>query len=181
MSNPFVLAVGDIPTGLSEPVDAQGASPVPWGGNMLGVAEGAPVEVHGTLANLGEAIMATVQVSGEATGTCSRCLQDLSTTLEYSISDVFGLTPDFITADDSADDEAEEEIDEPLLVHDNAIDITQLVINEAGLNAPFSPVCTDFGTECREDTPSPDGISEEADDEDKPDPRWAGLEKFKNL
>lgn len=148
---------------------------------MLGVAEGAPVEVHGTLANLGEAIMATVQVSGEATGTCSRCLQDLSTTLEYSISDVFGLTPDFITADDSADDEAEEELDEPLLVHDNAIDITQLVINEAGLNAPFSPVCTDFGAECREDTPSPDGISEEVDDEDKPDPRWAGLEKFKNL
>lgn len=181
MTNPFVLAVGDIPTGLSEPVDAQGASPVPWGGNMLGVAEGAPVEVHGTLANLGEAIMATVQVSGEATGTCSRCLQDLSTTLEYSISDVFGLTPDFITADDSADDEAEEELDEPLLVHDNAIDITQLVINEAGLNAPFSPVCTDFGAECREDTPSPDGISEEVDDEDKPDPRWAGLEKFKNL
>lgn len=180
MSNPFVLAVGDIPTGLSEQVDAQGASPVAWGGNMLGVAEGAPVEVHGTLANLGEAIMATLQVSGEATGTCSRCLQGLSTTLEYSISDVFGLTPDFITTDDS-DDEPDDEADEPLLVQENAIDITQLVIDEAGLNAPFSPVCADFGAECREDTPAPDGISEEAEDEDRPDPRWAGLEKFKNL
>lgn len=180
MSNPFVLAVGDIPTGLSEQVNAQGASPVAWGGNMLGVAEGAPVEVHGTLANLGEAIMATLQVSGEATGTCSRCLQGLSTTLEYSISDVFGLTPDFITTDDS-DDDADDDPDEPLLVHDNAVDITQLVIDEAGLNAPFSPVCADFGAECREDTPAPDGISEEAEDEDRPDPRWAGLEKFKNL
>ena len=180
MSNPFVLAVGDIPTGLSEQVDAQGASPIAWGGNMLGVAEGAPVEVHGTLANLGEAIMATLQVSGEATGTCSRCLQELSTTLEYSISEVFGLTPDFITTDDG-DDDADDEPDEPLLVQDNAIDITQLVIDEAGLNAPFSPVCADFGAECREDTPAPDGISEEAEDEDRPDPRWAGLEKFKNL
>ncbi|WP_034986376.1 YceD family protein [Corynebacterium jeikeium] len=180
MSNPFVLAVGDIPTGLSEPVDAQGASPVPWGGNMLGVAEGAPVEVHGTLANLGEAIMANLQVSGEAKGTCSRCLQELSTTLEYSISDVFGLTPDFITDDSPEGDDAEDE-EEPLLVQDNAIDITQLVIDEAGLNAPFSPVCADFGAECREDTPAPDGISEEAEEDDRPDPRWAGLEKFKNL
>ena len=45
------------------------------------------------------------------------------------------------------------------------------------LSADFA----DFGAECREDTPAPDGISEEAEDEDRPDPRWAGLEKFKNL
>lgn len=173
MSNPFVLPVHDIAVGATEPVDTSGASPIRWGGNMLAVEEGASVEVHGTLASMGEAVLANVQVTGEATGTCALCLQDITTTFAYTISDVFGFHADFISGD-----EAEEDEDEPLLVEDNAVDITQLVVDEAGLNAPFSPVCADYDQMCRDDIPAPDGVSEEVAAERKTDPRWAGLEKF---
>lgn len=175
MSNPFKLSVSDIAAGLTESVDTSGASPVRWGGNMLAVEEGAPVEVHGSLSHVGEAVMANVDVIGQASGTCALCLQDINTEFRYTIGDVFGFSADFISGEDAEEDE------EPLLVTDDAIDITQLVVDEAGLNAPFSPVCTDYGQSCREDTPAPDGVSEEVVEEDTPDPRWAGLQKFKDL
>ncbi|HIW96590.1 MAG TPA: DUF177 domain-containing protein [Candidatus Corynebacterium gallistercoris] len=174
MSNPFKLSVSDIATGLTEPVDTSGPSPVRWGGNMLAVEEGAPVEVHGSLSNVGEAVMANVDVSGHATGTCALCLQEITTEFRYTIGDVFGFSSDFISGEDGEEDE------EPLLVSEDMVDITQLVVDEAGLNAPFSPVCANYGQSCQEDTPAPDGVSEEVEQEEKPDPRWAALQKFKD-
>ena len=174
MSNPFILDVQDIPTGLTEPVDTSGPSPVRWGGNMLAVEEGQPVEVHGTLSNLGEAVMVRATVIGEACGKCGRCLQDITTEFSYDINEVFGFNPDFITGD-----EADEDEDAPLLVEEDKVDITQLVLDEAGLSVPFNPTCEDYEVECNEDTPEPDGTVEELEKEDKPDPRWAALEKFK--
>ena len=62
------------------------------------------------------------------------------------------------------------------------MDITQAVIDEAGLNLPFNPTCLDFDSSCAEsdsEVPEPDGISGE---EERIDPRWAGLaEKFGSL
>ncbi|KAB1503840.1 DUF177 domain-containing protein [Corynebacterium sp. 320] len=190
MSNPFVIEVSDVPTGLSEPVEATGPSPVRWGGNMLAVEENTPVEVHGTLSNLGEAVLINAQVQAAAAGTCSLCLQDIQTTFDYTINDVFGFTEDFISGDDADDEDGE-----PLLVKDGTIDITQLVLDEAGLNAPFSPVCEDFGQHCVEETPTPagtvdgalavggesarpEGLDGEDADEEPIDPRWAALKKF---
>ncbi|WJY72943.1 hypothetical protein CAURIC_06585 [Corynebacterium auriscanis] len=174
MSNPFILDVQDIPTGLTEPVDTSGPSPVRWGGNMLAVEEGQPVEVHGTLSNLGEAVMVRATVTGEARGKCGRCLQEINTEFNYDISEVFGFSPEFIRGD-AVDDEE----DEPMLVEDNSVDITQLVLDEAGLNVPFNPTCEFYDLDCNEETPEPDGVVEELEQEEKPDPRWAGLEKFK--
>lgn len=176
MSNPFVLSVQDIPAGHTEVIDTSGPSPVRWGGSMLAVEEGTPVELHGTLSNVGEAIMVNAQVHGSATGTCTVCLQDIATDFDYHISDVFGFSADFIKGDDAGKDE-----DEPLLVEGDSVDVTQLVIDEAGLNAPFNPSCRDFCFQCLEDTPRPDGVSEEVAAEPAEDPRWAGLAKFKGL
>lgn len=176
MSNPFVIHVGDIPNGSLERITTSGPSPVRWGGQMLAVEEGTTVDVDATVNNLGEAFMVQATVFGEANGTCSRCLRPLTPELKVSISEVFGTTPDFIQGDEGEEDE------EPPLVVDNAVDISQSIVDEAGLNAPFSPVCEDFDLECEDATPAPDGVSEEQDEEDnRPDPRWAGLEKFKDL
>lgn len=176
MSNPFVLSVSEIATGLSEPVDTSGSSPVHWGGTMMGVAEGARVELHGVLSNLGEAVLIDADVSGEAAGTCVRCLNDLRSEFRVHISDVFGFSPDFITGDELDEEDADEE---PLLVgRDDTVDVTQLVVNEAGLTAPFSPVCADYGAECSEVTPAPDGVADDPDANDAEgsiDPRWAAL------
>lgn len=143
---------------------------------MLAVEEGTPVDVEATINNLGEAFMVQATVFGEAHGTCARCLRSLNPQLTVSISEVFGTTPDFIQGDEGDDDE------EPPLVVDNSVDISQSILDEAGLNAPFSPSCEDFNLDCEEDIPVPDGVSEEqSEDMDRIDPRWAGLEKFKDL
>lgn len=200
MTNPFILDVRNIATGLSEQVDASGPSPVRWGGEMFAVAEGSPVEVHGLLNNFGEVIMVDAAVEGTANLTCAVCLSERNTPVSVHINDVFGFSPDFIrlaedsangskAANGSADAHGSSDIDdaeETLLVDNDTIDITQLVINEAGLNAPFSPVCADFGFECADTVPKPDGESKDQGNKNSDttdakaiDPRWAGLEKFK--
>lgn len=173
MSNPFVIHVGDIASGASETINTTGPSPVRWGAQMLAVEENTPVSVTATINNLGEAFMVNAEVDGEATGTCARCLQPLNPEFTVRVNEVFGANPDFIEGDEAEEGEG------PNLVEDNAIDISQLVIDEAGLNTPFSPTCETYGTACQESTPEPDGISEDVEAEDTPDPRWAGLEKFK--
>ena len=189
MSNPFVLDVSDVQTGMTEAVDTSGPSPVRWGGNMLAVLEDTPTELHGTISNVGEAVMVNATVEAQAHGTCSLCLQEITTPFEFNISDVFGFDPGFIGGDEAEGDE-----EGPHLVEDGTVDVTQLVLDEAGLNAPFSPVCEDFGQECLEETPAPAGIVDGAmakggesarpvgvagvEEEDAIDPRWAGLQKF---
>ncbi|AGP31045.1 YceD family protein [Corynebacterium terpenotabidum] len=150
-----------------------GQSPVRLGGEMLGVAEGSPVEIVADVSNLGESLLVDATVYARVSGQCSRCLAAIDEPLEVRVNDVFGITPDFITRDGVAGGDVDEDDDfEPLFVQDDMVDITQLVLDETGLTIPFNPVCDDYGHECAEDTPSPDGISGEAD---APDPRWSGL------
>lgn len=149
-----------------------GASPVRLGGEMLGVAEGEQVDVVADITNLGESVMVDATVHARLSGQCSRCLQPIAQQNSLHISDVFGTTPDFISGDDA------EEGDEPNMVDHDRVDITQLLVDEAGLNLPFNPVCEDYGQDCSDATPEPDGVSGEQE-EDPIDPRWAALaEKF---
>ncbi len=180
MSNPFILDVHDIlrQQGAPEHIQTSGESPLHLGGEMFGIAKGSTVTVDVLLTNLGEAIMVDGTITGTADGECARCLRDFHNPLEVKVHQVFGTSPDFITSDSSEDDE---DVDEPPVVVDDKIDLTQTIVDEAGLNAPFSPTCDNFRMECEDSTPEPDGISEEVEAEEKVDPRWAGLEKFKNL
>lgn len=148
---------------------------------MLGVAEGSPVEVVADVANLGESLLVDATVHARATGQCSRCLASLDEPLTVRVSDVFGLTPDFITRDGASAAEARDDDDdfEPLFVQEDMVDITQLVVDEAGLTLPFNPVCGDYGRECGGDIPAPDGVSGEQDE--PVDPRWAGLAALSGL
>ena len=179
MSNPFVLEVSNIQTGMTEAVDTSGPSPVRWGGEMLAVEEGTPTELHGQVSNVGEAIMVNADVQAKATGTCSLCLQEITSDFNFHVSDVFGFEPTFIGGDEGEQGDEEG----PQLVENGTVDVTQMVLDEAGLSAPFSPVCEDFGQQCQEETPAPAGVVEEleeqAEEDDSIDPRWAGLEKFK--
>lgn len=176
-TDPFQLEVREAlrATGLPQHLTATGPSPVRLGGEMLGVEEGTPVEVVADVSNLGESLLVDATVYARATGQCSRCLADLDEPFSVHVSDVFGTTPDFITRDGVSGAEAGDDDDdfEPLMVDDDMVDITQLVLDEAGLTLPFSPVCGDYGRQCAGDTPAPDGVS--GGDDAAPDPRWAGL------
>lgn len=169
MSNdPFLLDVREPlqAVGVPHHVTTTGDAPVRLGGEMLGVAEGTPVEVVADLTNLGESLLVDATVHARVTGQCSRCLNQLDVEHSLHISDVFGMTPDFIGGDEA------EEGEEPLMVEEDRVDITQLLVDEAGLTLPFNPVCGDYGLECNDAIPAPDGISGE---ETVVDPRWAGL------
>lgn len=180
MSNPFILDVQDLlgQQGGPEHVHTTGETPHNLGGEMFGITPGTSVDIDLVLTNLGEAIMAQGTVSGQASVECGRCLRHFTTDLSIKVDQVFGTSADFITTEDEDSDEEAEEL--PPLVEDDRIDLTQTVLNEAGLNAPFNPVCADYGLECETTVPEPDGISEEEAEKEKVDPRWAGLSAIKS-
>ena len=80
---------------------------------------------------------------------------------------------------DAEDDEDAGSGDEiPQVSHEDTIDLLQTVTDELVVALPFNPVCEDG---CPDDapTPAPDGVSGE-ETEERVDPRWAGLEKFRD-
>ena len=179
-SSPFVLDVSTcLQGGMPEQFRKVGDSPVRVGVEMIGIAAGEEVVVDGIVTNLGSGVMVDATVTAKATGECVRCLAPLNPELSFHISAVFSNNEDFITGDDAEEEDLEDEVGQ---IVDNTVDITQAVIDEAGLNLPFNPTCLDFDSsraESDSEVPEPDGISGE---EERIDPRWAGLaEKFGSL
>lgn len=174
MTSPFIFDCATLLRGgmMPEQRTQTGPAPVRIGVAMIGIEEGSEVTVDATLTPLGEGIMVDADVHAQLTGQCSRCLVQLDPEQTFHINEVFAASPDFIQGDEADDDE------DPLPeVKDNLIDLLQTVIDAVGLELPFNPTCAEFGLECAsDDVPEPDGVSGE---EDRPDPRWAGLEKFK--
>lgn len=169
--SPFVFYVADvIRNGITDYRTQTGPSPTRIGPAMIAIPEGGEVTVSATLNPLGEAVMVDADISAKLQGECVRCLAPLTPQSDLHVTQVFALTEDFIQGD-----EAEDEDDELPLVEKDHIDLLQTVLDEAGMTLPFNPVCPDGCT--NEDTPAPDGESEKAQEE-KVDPRWAGLEKF---
>lgn len=169
-NSPFIFDVGAIMRrGMAETVTQQGPSPVRIGPAMIAIEESAPVSVEATLTPLGDAVMADATVTATLTGECVRCLKPLHPETQIHVNVVFAASEDFITGDEAGDDE-----DELPMVDNDHIDLVQAVIDEAGLSLPFNPTC-EGGCEENSDVPAPDGISGE---EERTDPRWAGLEKF---
>lgn len=165
MTSPFVFNIAGL-TDFTQRTQT-GPSPMRIGPEMIGLAEGEEVTVEATLSQLGGGILVDADVRGRLTGQCVRCLTELHPELELHVSQVFAVSPDFVTGE-----EGDEVDDLPEVVGDR-IDLLQTVIDEAGLTLPFNPTCEGGCGET--ETPAPDGVSGEF----KPvDPRWANLEKF---
>lgn len=176
MTSPFVFNVAALlrGSGMPEQRTQTGPSPERIGLSMIAIEKDAPVTVDATLTPLGEGIMVDAVVTATLAGQCARCLTGLKPEQDFKINEVFAASEDFIQGDEAGDDE--DEI--PMVEHDQ-IDLLQSVIDVVGLELPFNPTCEEFGIEClQDDVPAPDGVSGEDEDE-LPDPRWAGLEKFK--
>lgn len=163
-------------SGAVETIDTEGVSPARIGPEMIAFGVGAPLSVHATVTNVGEGLVVDADISGPGEAECVRCLTSLEPQLSFHVNGVWALSDTFITSDDAADSDE----DEPTpMVHDNHVDLTQAVIDEAGVSLPFSPTCEQFGCECDSQTPQPDGVSGEGE---TVDPRWAGLQdKLKDL
>ena len=196
-ANPFIFDIarlGKDPLTLTQ----TGAAPVRLGAEMMVIAEGTPVEVTATIYPLGEGVQADITATGTAVATCVRCLREHQIAADVQATGIFALSPRFISQSDSfggsgtggpgtggsgaggsgAGGSSGDEDDDVPLIENDLMDVTQLLIDEAGTQFPFNPTClTLTGTDCSDDAdvPAPDGISGE-----QTDPRWDALKNWGN-
>jgi uncharacterized protein len=143
---------------------------------VIGVPEGAPVELELRLESVMEGVLVTGTARATAEGECVRCLEPVELELEADFQEMFSY-PD---ADDRGrpvaepGDDAEDDEDR-LFVEDGLIDLEAVLRDAVVLALPMQPVC-------REDCP---GLCAEcgarlADDpdhhHDAVDIRWAALQ-----
>ncbi|MBO2463038.1 MULTISPECIES: YceD family protein [Actinomadura] len=141
-------------------------APEDFGVEMVGVPEGAAIELDLRL----EAVLEGVLVTGTATvpleGECARCLDPIASSFEADFQELF-VYPDTRSGGNAEDDE--------LRLEDDLIDLEPVLRDAVLLALPLSPLC-------RDDCP---GLCAEcgarlADDPDHHhdvvDPRWAALQ-----
>jgi uncharacterized protein len=143
------------------------SAPADLGVEMVGVPEGADIELDFRL----EAVMEGVLVSGTAraplTGECARCLEPVTSSIEVDFQELF------VYSDTRSGESAEE--DERRLEGD-LIDLEPVVRDAMVLALPLSPLCQDdcpgLCSECgvRLADAEPDHHHEAVD------PRWAALQ-----
>ncbi|WP_158256042.1 DUF177 domain-containing protein [Corynebacterium sp. 13CS0277] len=178
MTSPLNFDVTDILRGAnSATLDSSGPAPARIGLNMVAFEEGAPLDVTAHFTPLGgETVNAFATVSGPQTVQCARCLATFTHDDSVEINRVYTADPNLVQGEEAEDEDADEGVE---VFEGTVVDLTQALIDEAGLTWPFSPVCADYGRECdTDDVPAPDGESGK-DEKNLIDPRWAGLEKFK--
>jgi uncharacterized protein len=143
------------------------AAPADLGVEMVGVPEGADIELDLRL----EAVMEGVLVSGTAqaplTGECARCLEPVTSSIEVDFQELF-VYSDTRSGESAGEDEFRLEGD--------LIDLEPVVRDAMVLALPLSPLCQDdcpgLCSECgvRLADAEPDHHHEAAD------PRWAALQ-----
>ncbi|WP_433182823.1 YceD family protein [Actinoallomurus sp. CA-150999] len=143
------------------------AAPADLGVEMVGVPEGADIELDLRL----EAVMEGVLVSGTAraplTGECARCLDPVTLSIEVDFQELF------VYSDTRSGESAE---DDEFRLEGDLIDLEPVVRDAMVLALPLSPLCQDdcpgLCSECgvRLADAEPDHHHEAVD------PRWAALQ-----
>jgi uncharacterized protein len=153
--------------GSMQEVERTLPAPAGWRVELIGVPEGAQVELRLRL----ESVMEGVLVSGEAdvplSGSCARCLEPVEDTLELDFQELFAYS--------GSTTEATSEEDEVRRIEGDHLDLEPMVRDAVVLALPLSPVCSEdcrgLCVDCgqRLDDLPPDHTHEVID------PRWAGL------
>lgn len=159
---PFTLNVRDLLGRPGEMREHRLEREVPeqLGEGIVVVRQGSALDLGVRLESVHEGILASVEVSAEAAGECSRCLSDISLPVDVEFQELFAYS-----SDEACDYE----------VHDDHVDLEPLVRDAVVLSLPFQPVC-------RPDCPGLDPITGErlaesatTEPQVPRDPRWAAL------
>ncbi|MEU4168269.1 DUF177 domain-containing protein [Streptomyces sp. NPDC026665] len=111
---------------------------------VIGVPEGAPVELDLRLESVMEGVLVTGTARASAKGECVRCLEPLEQVLEADFQEMFSY-PD---ADDRGRPKAEpvddaEDDEDTLFLEDGLFDLEPVLRDAVVLALPMQPVCQD--------------------------------------
>ncbi len=165
---PFTLPVFDL---LHRPGEMREHSadvvvPEGFGNAVIGVRDGAKLNLEVRLESLHDGILVSGNVRTVAEGECVRCLTDVSLPVKVEFQELFAYSFD-------------EAFD--YTVHDNLVDLEPVVRDAVVLSLPFQPVCQEdcpgLCPECGVRLLDNPGHEHEA----PVDPRWAALAGLEGL
>jgi uncharacterized protein len=147
-------------------------APAGLGRDLIGVPEGAPLDLDLRLESVTEGVLVTGTVSAPLTGQCGRCLEPVSDELTVDVCELFAYA-------DSVTDETTEQ-DEVHRVDGGLLDVEPVVRDSVVLGLPWTPLCR---PDCAGLCPT---CGQRLDDlpaghaHETIDPRWAALAGFAN-
>ncbi|MGY2081931.1 YceD family protein [Modestobacter sp. SYSU DS0657] len=149
-------------------------APEGWGVEMIGVPEGAPVDLRLRLESVMEGVLVSGEVDVPVTGQCARCLEPLEDTLTLDVQELY--------AYEGSTTEATSGEDEVRRIEGETIDLAPLVRDTVVLTLPLSPTCTpDCAGLCVDCGERLDDLPADHSHEVL-DPRFAGLaDRFAHL
>jgi uncharacterized metal-binding protein YceD (DUF177 family) len=142
-------------------------APAGWRVELIGVPEGAEVQLHLRLESVMEGVLVSGEVDVPLVGSCARCLDPIEDTLALDLQELFAYA--------GSTTEATSEEDEVRRLEGDFLDLEPMVRDAVVLALPLAPVCSDdcrgLCVDCgqRLDDLPPDHSHELLD------PRWAGL------
>ena len=142
-------------------------SPVRIGLDLIGIDEGAPLQLDLRIESVSEGALVTGTVSAPTSGECARCLTPITGHVEIDLTELFAYP-------DSATDETTDS-DELGRVINDTVDLEQPIVDAIGLALPFSPLC---GPDCAGLCPQcgvPLATAEPGHHHEQIYPRWAKL------
>jgi uncharacterized protein len=141
-------------------------APSEMGTEVIGIPEGAELELKLRLEAVMEGVLVSGTVSGVAVGECIRCLEEVRLPLETSIAELFSYPENRVAEDDDED---------VRLVEEDLINLEPALRDAVVLALPFQPVCRDdcpgLCSECGARLADDPGHQHEI-----ADPRWAALQ-----
>ena len=148
-------------------------APAELGVAVMAVREGTDLDLDIRLESVMEGVFVSGMVRGEATGECTRCLNELDVVLNVHLGELFIYPERAKAAEDSGDDEEADEVHELV---DDLLDLEPVVRDTIVMALPFQPLCSrdclGLCSECgvRLSDPGNEDHSHEI-----LDPRWAAL------
>ena len=158
--------------GSQRTVTLTAEAPAELGIEILGVAEGSPVEFDLRLEAVMEGVLVTGTASADLEGECARCLEPIEDHITIDIQELFLYDADPHGGTGDSDDEETD----VRRTEGDLIDLEPVLRDAVVLALPFQPLCQDdcpgLCTECGA------RLADDPDHghEEPVDPRWAALQ-----
>ena len=167
---PLVLDTRELGRRPGSMVESHRSVPAPadLGIEVLGVPEGAPVELDLRLEGVMEGVLVTGTATADLVGDCVRCLEPITEQLRVTFQELF-------VTDDGEQTPEDDEDSGVSRMEGDLLDLEPVLRDTVVLALPFQPLCEDdcpgLCAECGARLKDDPGHEHEA----PIDPRWAGL------